>query len=96
VSGWLLDRRLRATQARLARARAQLDAARAELGVLAEQSDEDDLRALVSEAPFDRSEARDTSRHSSRAQRQAAALAEEVRALERRIDELLDQRGLGG
>ena len=86
------DRQLRKVHKRLQKARERLAAAEAEFGVLAEQSDEDVVRALVSEGGADRVEASESRKHSERARREVAALRTEITALQLQLDDLLDRR----
>jgi capsule polysaccharide export protein KpsE/RkpR len=86
------DRQLRKVHKRLQKARERLAAAEAELGVLGEQSDEDVVRALVSEGGLDRVEATESRKHSDRARREVELLRADIAALQRQLDDLLDQR----
>lgn len=64
----------------------------AELAVLAEQSEEDALRCLVSENDLDRVEASESRKHAVAARREAETLREEIALLELQLDDLLDSR----
>ena len=86
------DRQLRKVHKRLQKARERLALAEAELSLLAEQSDEDVVRALVSDGGMDRAEASESRKHSERARREVEALHDEVGVLQRQLDDLLDRR----
>ncbi|MFP5326128.1 MAG: hypothetical protein ACLGHT_01445 [Acidimicrobiia bacterium] len=93
MSSWLADRRLRRVQQRLTRARDRLAATEAEAALFSEQSEEDSLRSLVNDDGVARAEASESDKHASAARRSLAALRDEIHALERQRDELLDRRG---
>jgi len=82
---------------RLNKATAQVKQARAELAVLDEQlvafvdtADDARIRALVSDSPADGQEHRQASRHADAMTRSRVALVDTISALERHIDELLN------
>ncbi len=89
---WLADRELRQVKQRLDKARARLATVEAETSVLSEQSDEDQLRALVSEDGLSRAEAGESGKHAAAARRELSVLRNEIATLERRLDDLLDRR----
>ena len=89
---WFGDRQLSQAHKRLQKARERLDAAEAALVVLAEQSDEDRLRSMVSDSGLDRSEATESGKHAAAARREVDELRDEIVRLEREIDDLLDRR----
>ena len=89
---WTGDRRLKQVHRRLQKARERLAAAEAEMSVLAEQSDEDIVRSLVSDDGLDRVEANESRKHALGAEREVANLRAEIVSLERQLDELLDGR----
>ena len=89
---FLGDRQLKQVHKRLQRARDRLVIAETEMALLAEQSDEDVLRALVSDGGMDRAEASESRKHAEGARREVDSLRNDVAALQRQLDELLDRR----
>lgn len=86
-----LERRLSDAHDRLVRARAELAVLDEQLLVVNEIADDTRLEALVSETPLASREYDDAHRHATVMQQNRASLADQIVALERRQNELLDQ-----
>lgn len=89
--GWLLNRRLEQTSARLRAARAKLAVAEEQLAALEDEASNHELRALVSETPDAAYEFRQASAHVASMRRHRDDLRAEVAELSLRQDELLDK-----
>lgn len=89
---WFGDRQLTQVHKRLQKARQRLASAENELAMLAEQSDEDSLRSMVSDSGLDRSEATESNKHTAAARREVESLRSQVAQLQRELDDLLDRR----
>jgi len=88
---WLLERRLSKVGARLKSLRAELAVIDEQLMYLADDADDQAIRALVSETASASFEARDAQRHVDALGRHRAHVLEEIAELEQRQDDLLDQ-----
>jgi predicted Zn-dependent protease with MMP-like domain len=91
MSRSLVERRLSEVATRLKQLRQDLSVADEQLDVLADMADDARLRSLVSETPLAEQDSRETGRHADAMRRHRAALVEEIAALERQQDELLDR-----
>ena len=85
----LLERRIRDVHARLVRAREDLAVLDEQLAVVMESADEARVRSLVAETPLAAHEHREAARHADAMAKARALLANTVRELEHRQDELL-------
>lgn len=88
---WLVERRLSQVGARLKTLRAELSVIDEQMISLADDADDQDIRALVAETAGASFEARDARRHVEAHARHRAKVVEEIAALEVRQDELLDR-----
>lgn len=88
---WLVERRLSQVGARLKTLRAELSVIDEQMIYLADDADDQDIRALVAETAGASFEARDARRHVEAHARHRAKVVEEIAALEVRQDELLDR-----
>ncbi|MFM7044803.1 MAG: hypothetical protein ACKOYG_04540 [Ilumatobacteraceae bacterium] len=93
ISRWIVERRLRSVATRLVAARAELAIVVEQSAAVADEADDLDLRALMSDAPLDRAEAREAGGHRAAFQRQASRLRDDIARLEARQDHLLDRLG---
>jgi hypothetical protein len=91
VGRTLIERRLKDVSDRMKAVSRDLAVAEEQLAHLAEDADEARLRALVSETPVAEQEHHEAERHADAMRRHTAALAAELRQLERTQDELLDR-----
>jgi hypothetical protein len=87
----IVERSLRDVHSRLVRARQELAILDEQLASLTDTADDARLRSLVSETPIATHEHADAQRHADAAVRARGALAERIRELEVRQDELLGQ-----
>ena len=88
---WLVQRRLAQTSSRLRALRAELSQIDEQLDVVADEADSQAIRALVSETPGASFEANDARKHADAMRRHRQHVADSIRALEVRQDELLDK-----
>jgi len=88
---WLLQRRLTQTSTRLRALRTELSQIDEQLDVVADEADNQAIRALVSETPGASFEANDARKHADAMHRHRQHVAETISSLETRQDELLDQ-----
>lgn len=93
ISRWIVERRLRGVATRLVAARAELGIVVEQAAAVADEADDLDLRALMSDAPLDRAEAREAGGHRTAFQREASRLRAEILRLEALQDRLLDRLG---
>jgi hypothetical protein len=93
ISRWIVERRLRGVATRLVAARAELGVVAEQAAAVADEADDLDLRALMSDAPLDRAEAREAGGHRAAFQREASRLRDEISRLEALQDRLLDRLG---
>jgi chromosome segregation ATPase len=91
MGNWLVERRLTQVSDRLKSLRAEVAVIDEQLRHLADDADDQEIRALVSETPGASYEARDARRHVDALARHRAKVVGEIAALERRQDELLDR-----
>lgn len=91
MSAWLVERRLSQVAARLRSLRAELSVIDEQLSHLADDADDQAIRALVSETAGASFEARDAQRHVDALRRHRAHVIDEIASLELRQDELLDK-----
>lgn len=94
MGGWT-TRRLRRTSDRLRQVRDDLRVLDEQRPYVVDEADDLDLRALVSDAPFDRHEAREAAGHAAAMLRQRRHLLDEISRLEALQDRLLDRLGGG-
>lgn len=87
----LVTMQLRKVGARLRALREELGVIDAQAEQLSDEAADHELRAMVSDAPFDHAEAREAGGHASAMQRHRAKVVAEIARLERRQDELLDR-----
>ncbi|MEO6651164.1 MAG: hypothetical protein ABIP17_00720 [Ilumatobacteraceae bacterium] len=92
---WLIQRRLTQTSTRLRALRAELSQVDEQLDVVADEADNQAIRALVSETPGASFEANDARKHADAMRKHRQHLVDTIRALEVRQDELLDQMTAG-
>ena len=85
-----MERRLTDVAGRLRALREELRVIDEQLVQLAEEADDNRLRALVSETPLADRELRDAQRHADAMSRRRAEVVEAIVRLEARQDELLD------
>ena len=88
---FLLERRLRVIDRRLASLREELTLADEQLAHLADLTDDSRIRAMVSETPLADVEHREAERTSSAMARHRIDLVESIERLEREQDDLLDK-----
>lgn len=93
LSRRLVERRLRSVSARLVAARTDLRVAAEQAAALTDEADDLDIRALVSESPADRVDAREASGHRVAMQRERARLEALIARLTVEQDRLLDRLG---
>ena len=87
----MLERRLSKVGARLKSLRAELAVIDEQMLYLADDADEQAIRALVSETASASFEARDAQKHVDALRRHRTHVVEEIASLEQRQDDLLDQ-----
>lgn len=87
----MIERRLRSTGRKLERARADLEVTDEQLAQLAAESDDAEIRALVSDDPEAGLDRNSASRHRDAMARHRRDLVETIARLEASQDELLDQ-----
>jgi len=86
-----IERRLSEAHDRLVRARAELAVLDEQLLVVNEIADDTRMEALVAETPLATKEYDEAHRHATVMQQNRAALVDQIAALERRQNELLDR-----
>jgi chromosome segregation ATPase len=91
MGSWLVERRLSQVAVRLKSLRAELAVIDEQLIHLADDADDQAIRALVSETASSSFEARDARRHVDALSKHRAHVADEIATLEQRQDELLDR-----
>ncbi len=91
MGNWLVERRLLQVSVRLKSLRSELAVIDEQLAHLADDADDQAIRALVSETAGASYEARDARRHVEALAKHRAHVVEEVAKLEVRQDELLDR-----
>ena len=91
MGNWLVERRLSQVAARLKALRSELAVIDEQMIHLADDADDQEIRALVSETAGATVEARDARRHVAAHARHRSKVVEEIAQLERRQDELLDR-----
>lgn len=95
MSSWLTTRRLRVTSERLGALREELRVIDEQAMYLGDDAAEAELRAMVSESPMARSEAREAGGHAAAMARHRAHVVGRIAELEVELDRLLDQLGSG-
>jgi phage shock protein A len=93
LSRLITERSLRRVSRRLVAARRDLAEVLEQAAALTEEADDLELRALMSDAPLDRAEAREAGGHRASFARQVERLRAEITRLEQRQDVLLDRLG---
>ncbi len=88
---WLLQRRLAKVSDRLRSLRSELAVVDEQLLHLADDADDQEIRALVSETAGASFEARDSRRHVDAMSKHRSRVVAEIAELEARQDELLDE-----
>jgi hypothetical protein len=91
MGNWLVERRLSQVSVRLKSLRSELAVIDEQMAHLADDADDQAIRALVSETAGASYEARDARRHVEALAKHRAHVVEEVAKLEVRQDELLDR-----
>jgi DNA-binding transcriptional MerR regulator len=91
MAAWLTQRRLSQNVARLKRLRVELAQIDEQLDVFSADADDTAIRALVSETPGASQEANEARKHAEAMARHRRRVLDDIRELERRQDELLDQ-----
>ena len=88
---FLVERRLREVTTRLRSLREELALTDEQGGQFSDEAEDNRLRALVSETPLADHDFREAQRHADAWARRRAEVAESIRRLEARQDELLDR-----
>jgi hypothetical protein len=91
MAKWLVKRQLSGTTTRLRALREELQVVNEQLLYLADDANDDQVRSIVSESPFDARESRDSNRHALAMSGRRDEIVHKIAELERRQDELLDQ-----
>jgi hypothetical protein len=91
MGNWLVERRLSQVSVRLKSLRSELAVIDEQMAHLADDADDQAIRALVSETAGASYEARDARRHVDALAKHRAHVVEEIASLELRQDELLDR-----
>jgi hypothetical protein len=91
MGNWLVERRLSQVSVRLKSLRSELAVIDEQMAHLADDADDQAIRALVSETAGASYEARDARRHVEALAKHRAHVVEEIASLEVRQDELLDR-----
>jgi hypothetical protein len=91
MGNWLVERRLSQVSVRLKSLRSELAVIDEQMAHLADDADDQAIRALVSETAGASYEARDARRHVEALAKHRAHVVEEIAPLEVRQDELLDR-----
>jgi hypothetical protein len=91
MGNWLVERRLSQVSVRLKSLRSELAVIDEQMAHLADDADDQAIRALVSETAGASYEARDARRHVEALAKHRAHVVEEIATLEVRQDELLDR-----
>ncbi len=91
MGNWLVERRLSQVAVRLKALRSELAVIDEQMIHLADDADDQEIRALVSETAGASFDARDARRHVDAHARHRSKVVEEIAELERRQDELLDR-----
>ena len=91
MGSWLIQRRLTQTSARLRSLRTELSQIEEQLDVVVDDADNQAIRALVSETPGASFEANDARKHANAMRKHRQHVVDQIRELESRQDELLDQ-----
>ena len=88
---WLTERRLNQVSSRLRTLRDELSMIDEQLTQFRDDADELSLRALVSETPLASHESNEARKHLDAMHKHRAHVVDEIAALERRQDDLLDK-----
>ena len=88
---FLVERRLREVTTRLRSLREELALTDEQGGQFSDEAEDNRLRALVSETPLADHDVREAQRHADAWARRRAEVADSIRRLEARQDELLDR-----
>ena len=96
MAAWLVERRLSQVATRLKSLRDELAMIDEQLDHLADDADDQAIRALVSETPGAAFEANDARKHADAMARHRDHIASTIAELERRQDELLDKLTASG
>ena len=91
MGSWLVRRRLTQTSDRLRSLRAELAQIDEQLDVVADDADNQAIRALVSETPGASFEANDARKHADAMRKHRQHVVDTISELELRQDRLLDQ-----
>jgi hypothetical protein len=91
MGNWLVERRLSQVSVRLKSLRSELAVIDEQMAHLADDADDQAIRALVSETAGASYDARDARRHVEALAKHRAHVVEEIASLEVRQDELLDR-----
>jgi predicted nucleic acid-binding Zn-ribbon protein len=91
MASWLVKRRLTQNSSRLKSLRTELRQIDEQLEHFRSDADDSALRALVSETPGAAFEANDARKHADAMERHRQHVADSIRELEAKQDELLDQ-----
>jgi hypothetical protein len=91
MGNWLVERRLSQVSVRLKSLRSELAVIDEQMAHLADDAEDQAIRALVSETAGASYEARDARRHVEALAKHRAHVVEEIASLEVRQDELLDR-----
>lgn len=95
MGGWSTTRKLRRASDRLRRLRDDLRVLDEQRQYVVDDADDLGLRAIVSDAPIDRHDAREAAGHAEALLRQRRHLVAEIARLEALQDRLLDRLGGG-
>ncbi len=91
MGSWLVRRRLTQTSDRLRSLRAELTQIDEQLDIVADDADNQAIRALVSETPGATFEANDARKHADAMRKHRQHVVDTITELELRQDRLLDQ-----
>jgi hypothetical protein len=91
MGNWLVERRLSQVSVRMKSLRSELAVIDEQMLHLADDADDQAIRALVSETAGSSFDARDARRHVDALAKHRAHVVDEIASLERRQDELLDR-----
>jgi hypothetical protein len=91
MGAWLIERRLSSNATRLKALRVELAQVDEQLLVVADEANDSEIRALVSETPGAAHEANDARKHAQAMARHRQHVLDSISELERTQDELLDR-----
>jgi predicted nucleic acid-binding Zn-ribbon protein len=95
MAAWLVERRLSQVSTRLRSLREELSMIDEQLDVIADDAENQAIRALVAETPGAEFEANDARKHADAMRKHRDHVATKITELEQRQDELLDRLSAG-